>query len=175
MMLAHAIRRRGGSGGMVASGGAGCQYQGRGVELFWQPVKGTIAEGGGVGRAWSARELRGKSFEDLQKLWVVLLQEKNRLLTERQAFRSNNQPWPTPSRLWKVKKSMARLKLVVHERKRHTTGPVPDNQYVLSFQCEQLFYFILLLTFLFFFNLRYERSRLHQDMTFYASNKDTGS
>ena len=64
-------------------------------------------------------------------------------MTERQAFRLNSQPWPVPSRLWKVKKSMARLKQVVGERSRYHQGEVPDNQY--------------------------ERSRLYQDRTFYST------
>ncbi|RLN49248.1 hypothetical protein BBJ28_00014880 [Nothophytophthora sp. Chile5] len=69
-----------------------------------------------VGGDWKAWMLREKSTEDLHKLWFVLLKERNALLTERQQCRAKSMAMPNPTRRTKVKKSMARLKLVLHER-----------------------------------------------------------
>ena len=70
-----------------------------------------------VGRAWKSSELRLKSFDDLHKLWYVLLKEKNALLTEFYDCQSRNVSMPHPERLDKVKLSMKRLKGVLTERK----------------------------------------------------------
>nr|CCA20824.1 mitochondrial 39S ribosomal protein L47 putative [Albugo laibachii Nc14] len=69
-----------------------------------------------VGGDWKAWMLRLKSSDDLHKLWYVLLKERNALLTERAICRSKNIPFPDPTRRKKVQKSMARIKLVLHER-----------------------------------------------------------
>ncbi|KAL0584830.1 hypothetical protein ABG067_005274 [Albugo candida] len=69
-----------------------------------------------VGGDWKAWMLRLKSSNDLHKLWYVLLKERNALLTERAICRSKNIPFPDPTRRKKVQKSMARIKLVLHER-----------------------------------------------------------
>ncbi|ETI41733.1 hypothetical protein F441_13015 [Phytophthora nicotianae CJ01A1] len=69
-----------------------------------------------VGGDWKAWMLRQKSTEDLHKLWFVLLKERNALLTELQHCRAKNLAMPNPTRRTKVKKSMARIKLVLHER-----------------------------------------------------------
>ncbi|KAG7384227.1 39S ribosomal protein L47, mitochondrial [Phytophthora boehmeriae] len=69
-----------------------------------------------VGGDWKAWMLREKSTEDLHKLWFVLLKERNALMTELQQCRAKNLVMPNASRRTKVKKSMARIKLVLHER-----------------------------------------------------------
>ncbi|KAG0165527.1 54S ribosomal protein L4 mitochondrial [Apophysomyces sp. BC1034] len=72
-----------------------------------------------TGRSWRASELRQKSFEDLHKLWYVLLKERNVLVTQRgEAARLGvvKQTWTNAGRLKKCQKSMARIKFVLNER-----------------------------------------------------------
>ena len=64
----------------------------------------------------SARELRGKSYEDLHRLWYVLVTERNMLLTEKHLAKTNREPMRAPQRMTKVRKSMARIKHVLTER-----------------------------------------------------------
>lgn len=71
---------------------------------------------GRVGRAWRASELRLKSFDDLQKLWFVLLKERNMLATYKELCRQKGATMQGSERLWKCKLSMARIRTVVHER-----------------------------------------------------------
>lgn len=85
----------------------------RGIEEFWEGASKTSMP---TGRAWEASELRRKSFEDLHKLWFVLLKERNFLETERHESLSQQMEWRNPERLDKVRQSMARLKTVLHER-----------------------------------------------------------
>ncbi|GAB2211713.1 hypothetical protein Droror1_Dr00025046 [Drosera rotundifolia] len=68
------------------------------------------------GRSWKACELRLKSWDDLQKLWYVLLKEKNMLTTQRQMLNAQNLRFPDPERISKVRKSMCRTKHVLTER-----------------------------------------------------------
>jgi large subunit ribosomal protein L47 len=70
------------------------------------------------GRAWKASELRTKSFDDLHKLWYVLLKEKNMLMSLKHEAKRTSQEVPNFGRLKMVKVSMARLKTVVGERSR---------------------------------------------------------
>lgn len=62
--------------------------------------------------------MRLKSFQDLHKLWFVLLKEKNVLLGQRLEAQvtKEREAFPHPHRLVKVKKSMARIKRVLSER-----------------------------------------------------------
>ncbi|KAJ1415531.1 Ribosomal protein L47, mitochondrial [Sesbania bispinosa] len=68
------------------------------------------------GRSWKASELRLKSWDDLHKLWYVLLKEKNMLMTQRQMLHAQNFRFPNPERIPKVRKSMCRIKQVLTER-----------------------------------------------------------
>ena len=71
-----------------------------------------------VGREWTVKELRRKSFDDLHKLWYVLYKEKNMLLTEKHLSNANSLKFPQPHRWTKVKKSMKAIRVVLGERKR---------------------------------------------------------
>jgi large subunit ribosomal protein L47 len=71
-----------------------------------------------VGRSWSVKELRRKSYDDLHKLWYVLYKERNMLLTEQQLSRSRQLIFPQPERFKKVQKSMGAIKHILGERKR---------------------------------------------------------
>lgn len=70
------------------------------------------------GRAWKADELRIKSFEDLHKLWFVLLKERNLLATQKAEAQRLGQQWFGASRVFKMKLSMARIKTILLERQR---------------------------------------------------------
>eukprot|EP01133_Synstelium_polycarpum_P018024 gene18024-21515_t len=67
-----------------------------------------------AGKSWEARDLRGKSFEDLHKLWFVLLKERNKVATERELTKDHK--LTNPLRLKKIRKSMAAIKVVLGER-----------------------------------------------------------
>lgn len=72
-----------------------------------------------TGRAWRSSELRLKSYDDLHRLWFVLIKERNILLSEREWCRTNRRHWENgESNLYKVKRSMARLQGVIGERVR---------------------------------------------------------
>jgi large subunit ribosomal protein L47 len=73
-----------------------------------------------TGRAWTACDLRKKSFEDLHKLWYVLYKERNLLLSEKQKTRRAQRPYTQleENRYNNVKRSMAAIKFVIDERKK---------------------------------------------------------
>lgn len=54
------------------------------------------------GRAWDPDELRLKSFEDLHKLWFVLLKELNLLSTQKAEANRMHQRWFNMHRVHKV-------------------------------------------------------------------------
>ncbi|XP_027173508.1 39S ribosomal protein L47, mitochondrial-like [Coffea eugenioides] len=68
------------------------------------------------GRGWKASELCLKSWDDPQKLWFVLLKEKNMLMTQRQMLHAQNLRFANPEHISKVRKSMCRIKHVLTER-----------------------------------------------------------
>jgi len=73
------------------------------------------------GRAWSAAELRRKSFRDLHTLWYVLVRERNLIATQREGYRRLNVGRGLVANVEKrshqCRKSMARIKYVINERR----------------------------------------------------------
>eukprot|EP00434_Breviolum_minutum_P036993 symbB.v1.2.032786.t1/scaffold3970.1/size47191/1 len=98
----------------------------RGIEEFWQggvrdpklnaAQKQDFAKSGDP---WPAVLLRQKSFEDMHKLWYVLLKEKNFLLAEQHEARQQRIRWKHHGRLKKVKLSMKRILTVLTRREIH--------------------------------------------------------
>ncbi|KAI8897598.1 mitochondrial 39-S ribosomal protein L47 (MRP-L47)-domain-containing protein [Globomyces pollinis-pini] len=70
-----------------------------------------------TGRAWLASELRNKSFEDLHGLWWVCLKERNKLASQKQEARRFQLFFPHTDRVHQVKLTMARIKIVLWERR----------------------------------------------------------
>ncbi|CAK9117074.1 unnamed protein product [Durusdinium trenchii] len=98
----------------------------RGIEEFWQggvrdPLINAAQkqEWAKSGDPWPAVLLRQKSFEDMHKLWYVLLKEKNFLLAEQHEARQNRVRWKHHGRLKKVKLSMKRILTVLTRREIH--------------------------------------------------------
>jgi large subunit ribosomal protein L47 len=88
------------------------------LDAFRDPVDRQIRGSEQVGRPWSVKALRRKSYDDLHKLWYVLYIERNMLLTEQQLSRRRKLIFPQPERFQKVKKSMGAIKQVLGERKK---------------------------------------------------------
>mmetsp|Transcript_6885 Transcript_6885/g.22007 ORF Transcript_6885/g.22007 Transcript_6885/m.22007 type:complete len:198 (-) Transcript_6885:225-818(-) len=70
------------------------------------------------GRRWSAAEIRLKSDADLQKLWAVLLRERNMLASVKLLHERRKTTMPHPERARMTRKSMAMIKVVLGERQR---------------------------------------------------------
>ncbi|KAJ2746667.1 54S ribosomal protein L4 mitochondrial [Coemansia sp. BCRC 34301] len=95
-------------------------FVGRSLEEFFENNQRLPISRDQTGRAWSASELRQKSWEDLQKLWYVVLKERNVLASQLEETRRLNIPgkfFSNKSRVVKCKKSMARIKTVLNERR----------------------------------------------------------
>ncbi|KAF9214298.1 54S ribosomal protein L4 mitochondrial [Podila verticillata] len=95
-------------------------FRPRGVEEFFEGGKSIPTEKSWTGRAWRASELRVKSFDDLHKLWYVLLKERNVLAAQKEEarrFHISKQYFSNKGRQVKCQKSMARIKFVLNERR----------------------------------------------------------
>ncbi|KAI8324941.1 MRP-L47-domain-containing protein, partial [Martensiomyces pterosporus] len=95
-------------------------FVGRGLEEFFEKGQRLPKSRDQTGRAWSASELRQKSWEDLQKLWYVILKERNILASQTEETKRLGIPsqfFSNKSRTIKCKKSMARIKTVLNERR----------------------------------------------------------
>ncbi|KAG1772289.1 mitochondrial 39-S ribosomal protein L47 (MRP-L47)-domain-containing protein [Suillus occidentalis] len=72
-------------------------------------------------RSWKAAELRRKSFKDLHTLWYVLVRERNLLAAQREEARrigvSNPESLAGVKKDLQCRKSMARIKYVINERR----------------------------------------------------------
>jgi len=81
-----------------------------------------------TGRGWRASELRLKSFQDLHTLWYVLLRERNLLATQREEARrmgvDNSDSQVSLEKVHHCRKSMARIKAVINERRLAYEGAV---------------------------------------------------
>ncbi|KAI0699091.1 mitochondrial 39-S ribosomal protein L47 (MRP-L47)-domain-containing protein, partial [Cytidiella melzeri] len=80
-----------------------------------------------TGRAWTAAELRRKSFKDLHTLWYVLLRERNLLATQNHEARRMGilqRRLGSGPKVFRVRKSMARIKYVLNERRLAYEGAV---------------------------------------------------
>ena len=119
--LARPAVAAGAPGTRLFSAGAANDDPGAGLRDFWDGYQRLHGKPEPCGRAWRAAELRRKSFDDLHGLWYVCLKERNMLLTERYAAHKSGRNFIGPDRLVKVKATMARIKHVVHERRRAAT------------------------------------------------------
>lgn len=95
------------------------------------------------GRAWCANELRRKSFEDLHKLWWVLIKEMNLLSTQKSEAKRMGQRWFGMHRVHKCRLSMARIKTILTERNNlhqkavrliKTTKPPSEGELLMEIQ-----------------------------------------
>jgi len=88
--------------------------------VSYETVEAADVTTDGSGRSWTAAELRRKSFKDLHTLWYVLLRERNLLVTQNEEARRlgvASHFLSTHSKLLRCRKSMARIKYVINERR----------------------------------------------------------
>ncbi|GBE84950.1 hypothetical protein SCP_0701320 [Sparassis crispa] len=80
-----------------------------------------------TGRSWTAAELRLKSFKDLHTLWYVLLRERNLLASQAEEARRHGITvgvLNVKQKSLRCRKSMARIKYVINERRLAYEGAV---------------------------------------------------
>ncbi|KAF8895515.1 mitochondrial 39-S ribosomal protein L47 (MRP-L47)-domain-containing protein [Infundibulicybe gibba] len=81
-----------------------------------------------TGRAWKASELRLKSFQDLHTLWYLVLRERNLLATQKEETRrmgvTNTDLQVPADKVHQCRKTMARIKAVINERRLAYEGAV---------------------------------------------------
>ncbi|PVV05450.1 hypothetical protein BB560_000028 [Smittium megazygosporum] len=95
-------------------------FKPRGLEEFFENGQALPVKQIETGRAWTAAELRNKSWEDLNKLWYVLLKERNLLATQKEEAARNKIDYSyfsNTDRIVACKKSMARIKTVLEQRR----------------------------------------------------------
>ncbi|KZT18628.1 MRP-L47-domain-containing protein [Neolentinus lepideus HHB14362 ss-1] len=89
--------------------------------VTYETLEAADLSGDPSGRSWTAAELRRKSFRDLHTLWYVLLRERNLLATQKEEARrigaNHASNIAYPRKLITVRKSMARIKYVLNERR----------------------------------------------------------
>ena len=81
-----------------------------------------------LGKEWTAPQLRLKSWEDLHKLWFVLLKERQMLQSEFLRYKSLGEQAPAGERYRAVKKSMCRIKGVLTERALAESDPAKKEE-----------------------------------------------
>ncbi|KAH7921916.1 MRP-L47-domain-containing protein [Leucogyrophana mollusca] len=93
----------------------------KGGEVSYETVESRDSIADDSGRSWKAVELRRKSFKDLHTLWYVLLRERNLLATQKEEGRRigvrNPAALAATTKAHQCRKSMARIKYVVNERR----------------------------------------------------------
>ncbi|KAI8870510.1 MRP-L47-domain-containing protein, partial [Ramicandelaber brevisporus] len=92
----------------------------RGLDEFFEDGRSLPLTSAQTGRAWLVSELRQKSFDDLHRLWIILLKERNLLASQRLEAKRYGVPithYSNRSRVIKCKKTMRRIMTVLTERR----------------------------------------------------------
>jgi large subunit ribosomal protein L47 len=83
-----------------------------------------------TGRAWSVQECRIKSQHDLEKLWFVLLKERNALSTYQHYCAQNKTKMKGGDRIAKCKASMKSILHVISERRHAYKEVTKDKRFL---------------------------------------------
>lgn len=83
-----------------------------------------------TGRAWSVQECRIKSQHDLEKLWFVLLKERNSLATYQHYCQQNKTKMKGADRIAKCKASMKAILHVITERRHAYKEVINDKKFL---------------------------------------------